>query len=49
MNVKEALLMSGVTIIGFGTVQIQHDLLQGTILIAVGCAILAFRGWVKEQ
>lgn len=49
MNVKEALLMSGVTIIGFGTTMIQMDLISGAILLAVGCAVIAFRGWMKEQ
>lgn len=49
MNAKEALLMAGVTIIGFGTVQIKTDLLAGAILLAIGCAVLAFRGWMKEQ
>ena len=48
MNAKEALLMTGVTLVGFGTTTVTTNLVNGLILIAAGCAVLAFRGWMKE-
>lgn len=47
--------MAGVSVIGFGTAQLPlHPLASVDTLVAVGviivgCAILAFRGWYKEQ
>lgn len=49
MNAKELLLMSSIAVMGFGTTLIRDNLWQGVALLAVGCALLAFRGWLKEQ
>lgn len=47
VNQKEVLLAAGTTVIGFGTVRIQADLLEGAILIAVGTLLFFLRGFLK--
>lgn len=49
MNAKGALLMAGVTIVGFATTVVQVDLTKGAILLAIGCAVLGYREFLKGE
>ena len=49
MNAKTALLAAGVAVIGFGVQQIQVDLALGAILLAIGCALLGYRDFLKGE
>lgn len=49
MNTKEVLLAVGTGVMGYAMTIIKEDVLVAVGLIAVGCAIFFFRGWIKEQ
>lgn len=49
MNTKEVLLAVGTGVMGYAMTQLESNVLVGVGLIAVGCAVFFFRGWLKEQ
>lgn len=49
MNPKEVLLAVGTGVMGYAMTQLDHNAVLAVGLIAAGCAIFFFRGWLKEQ
>lgn len=49
MNTKEVLLAVGTGVMGYAMTLIKEDVIVAVGLIAVGCAVFFFRGWLKDQ
>lgn len=44
----EGLLVSGIALVGLGTTTVQTNLVQGLILIGVGCMVIGYRAVLKK-
>lgn len=49
MNTKEVLLAVGTGVMGYAMTLLKEDVVVAVGLIAVGCAVFFFRGWLKDQ